>query len=61
MKKTYREPLMLIIEILQTKPLASSIDDGIGGNADFYYGGGSEGDTEARVKDYNIWDDFWDE
>jgi hypothetical protein len=61
MKKTYREPLMLIIEILHTKPLASSIDDGVSGNADFYYGGGSSGDTEGRVKQQSLWDDNWDE
>lgn len=61
MKKTYREPLMLIIEILHTKPLASSIDDGVGGNSEFYYSGGSSGDTEGRVKQHSIWDDNWDE
>ena len=50
--------------ILQHKSslLTESLTDRrIGGNADFVNGGGMGGDTEARVKDYNIWDDFWDE
>ena len=63
LKKTYKEPAMLNV-ILQHKSslLTESLTDRrIGGNADFVNGGGMGGDTEARVKDYNIWDDFWDE
>lgn len=32
-----------------------------GGNSKFYYGGGSECDTEGRVKQQSLWDDNWDE
>ncbi len=52
---------MLIAEIQQTKPLATSINDGVKGNAGFIYRGGSQGDTEGRVKEDNGWDDWGEE
>lgn len=61
MKKTYIEPQVIIVEIQQTKPLATSINDGVKGNAGFIYRGGSQGDTEGRVKEDNGWDDWGEE
>ncbi|MBO7120086.1 MAG: hypothetical protein J6W03_07195 [Bacteroidaceae bacterium] len=60
MKKTYSEPRAHVIVVGQHIPLAASIDEGINGNSDFYYGGGSAGDVEGRTKQHHsIWDDEW--
>ena len=60
MKKTYIVPQSLVVFMQQHTPLATSIDEGVDGNSDFYYGGGNSGDTEGRAKTYHsIWDDEW--
>lgn len=64
MKKTYKEPEMLNVTLqLQSSLLTESrlTNKDIGGNADFVNGGASSGDTEARVKEYNIWEHGWSE
>ncbi|MBO7138338.1 MAG: hypothetical protein J6V92_07730 [Bacteroidaceae bacterium] len=58
MKKTYKEPTMLIVTIQHTSLLMGSLDNKVGGNADMNYGGG-KGDTEGRVKEHSIWEDDW--
>jgi len=60
MKKTYQEPRVRILSVNNATPLNTSIDGGVSSNSDFYYGGGSDGDTEGRAKTNSVWDDNWE-
>ena len=63
MKTTYMKPLALIVTIQHTTLLMESLDNKVGGNADFNYAGGkgaSDPDySEGRAKEHSVWDDGW--
>ena len=61
MKKNYKNPTMLAVKLQHQNIIAASPVNSIESNTDvgLTYGGASNGDESARVKQGNIWDEEW--
>ncbi len=63
MKKTYKIPQMLAVTIQHTTLLMESLENKVGGNADFDYVGGKGASdpnySEGRAKEHSLLDAEW--
>ena len=61
MNKNYKKPTMLAVKLQHQNIIAASPVNSIKSNTDagLTYGGASNGDELARVKQGNIWDEEW--
>lgn len=57
MKKTYLQPIMMVVRLQQQSIICSSPVGNVDSNVDMNYGGGGNGPARARSFDWDDWDE----